>query len=100
MLHQSVGMPTGTGGYDTPFHIFPKDLSYWLFEVKMYRNQAMSDFGDCALFEVDMGSGARHWWEFPIVFECYFSEVFKEPILELVNVLFCWGEREFFGVCW
>ena len=43
-------------GYDTSFHIFPKGLSYWLFEVKRHGNQATSGFGDCSFFEVDMGS--------------------------------------------
>ena len=60
----------------------------------------MSGFGDCSLFEVDIGSRASHWWEFPIVFECYFGKVFQDPILEPVNVLFCWGEREFFRTYW
>ena len=60
----------------------------------------MSGFGDCSFFEMDMGSGARHWWEFPIVFVCHFDEVFQEPILEPVNVLFCWRKREFFWVHW
>ena len=34
----------------------------------------MSGFGDCSLFEVDMGSRVRREWEFPIVFECCFGE--------------------------
>ena len=46
----------------------------------------MSGFGDCPLFEVDMGSGARYYWEFLIVFECCFGRVFQEPILEPVDV--------------
>ena len=27
----------------------------------------MSGFGDCSFFQVDMSSGDRHWWEFPVL---------------------------------
>ena len=48
--------------YDIPFHIFPKGLPYWFFEVKRHRNWVMSGFRDCSLFKMDVSGGAKHIW--------------------------------------
>ena len=64
--------------------------------LKRHEDWVMSGFGYCSLFEVDMGIRARHKWKFPIVIEYCLGKMFQEPIFEHINVLFCWGERDFF----
>ena len=69
------GHADGYRGYGTPFHVFPKGLFHCLFEVKRRRDWVMSGFGDCSFFLVDISSGARHWWEFPVVPEICIGEM-------------------------
>ena len=91
------GHDDGYWGYDTPFHVFPKGLSYWFFEVKRHRDWVMSGFGDCFFFLVDISSGTRHWWEFSI-YSIYKYFACSNPIILSDNfqIYFClvgWGYR-------
>ena len=97
MLHQSVGLPTDTGIMISPFHVFPKGLPYWFFEVEKHSNWFMSSFRDCTIFKVDVGCKTRHRREYSIILKCWFGKMLQEPILEPTNVLFSWGERRDFG---
>lgn len=101
ILHQSVGMPTGTWIYYASFHVFPKGLLHWFFVVERYRNWVVPGFWDCSLFKGNMGSRARHRWEYTIIFECNLGEMLQELILKYTNVfLHCGGKRMLLEAIW
>ena len=85
--------------YDTPFHIFLKGLPYWFFKVERHWNWVMSGFRECSLFKVDVGSGARHRWEY-LVFKWHFGEMLQGPTLEPIDVCFSWEKRKVFWMLW
>lgn len=58
LLHKLVGMTTNTWSYDASFHVFPKGLPHWFFEVEKYKNWVVSGFRDGSLFKVNVDSRA------------------------------------------
>ena len=63
-------------------------------------NWFMPGFRDCPLFEVNVGSRARHGQEYPVFVECHLRKIFQEPAFKFANVIFCCGKRRVLEAIW